>query len=242
MANTALNIPAQKDEHVKECPDRAAFRRERGILLDLAGLSGVPTLLSHDERTRILRISDAGKDLIQFTQHERHVFSVSQVRQVLRGILEGLQTMHAKGIYHYDVTPRNVCIQGDLSGSFKVTLVDFGLSFSRNKIPEAYRTQRVGTPSCLSPEHIAMKPELGEAADVFCAGLTILQLFDGGAVVLSRSLGKIEPQVMEAHRNVPERMRNGEPIPSDLQVLLKIMLNPDPEYRRSRLCLALLGE
>lgn len=242
MAKTTTEISPQEGAFLKECPDRASFRRERGVLLDLAGLQGIPTVLAHDEVTRIIRLSDAGKDLIQLTVNEGQAFSVSEIKRVLRGILEGLQTMHAKGIYHYDVTPRNVCIKGDISGDFQVTLVDFGLSFSRDKIPEAYRTQRVGTPSCLSPEHLAMTPELGEAADVFCAALTALQLIDGGGEVLSRSLGKIEPQVMMMYTNVPTHTRWGEAIPADLQALLKSMLNPDPQYRRSALCLALLGD
>lgn len=220
--------------------DRGSYRSEldvlRGVKSDVA-----PKLLAHDDQRMTLRLEHAGTDLLHLVTNEEHRFSVPQLKKVLSGLLHGLADLHSQGFCHYDVTPRNVCILGDLTGDFKVKLIDYGLSFALNKIPESHKTQRVGTPSCLSPEHVACKPEQGQAADVFCAGVTMLQVIQGGLEVFSLNYGRIESQIREAHLQVPTRTTWGEPIPGNLNLLLKSMLAEDPAHRRSELCLALLG-
>jgi hypothetical protein len=69
----------------------------------------------------------------------------------------------------------------------------------------------------------------------------MLQVIQGGLDVFSSSYGKIEPQIREAHLQVPTKTSWGEPIPGDLNLLLKSMLAVDPTYRRSQLCLTMLG-
>lgn len=225
----------------KKFSDRGSYRSEldvlRGVKSDIA-----PKLLAHDDQRMTLRLEHAGADLLHLVTNEEQRFSVLQLKKVLSGLLQGLVELHSQGFCHYDVTPRNVCIHGDLAASdFKVKLIDYGLSFALNKIPESHRTQRIGTPSCLSPEHLACKPEQGQAADVFCAGVTMVQVIQGGLDVFSLNYGRIEPQVREAHLQVPTKTNWGETIPGDLQLLLKTMLAQDPTHRRSQLCLALLG-
>lgn len=237
---TTTRVTEESGAFTKKFSDRGSYRSEldvlRGLKSDIA-----PKILEHDDKTMTLRLEHAGKDLLYLVTSEDHQFSVVQIKKILSGLLRGLVELHSQGFCHYDVTPRNVCIDGDLNKDFKVKLIDYGLSFALNKIPESHKTQRVGTLSCLSPEHLARRPELGEAADVFCAGVTMLQVIQGGLDVFSLSMGKIEPQVKEAHLQVPTRTSWGEPIPGELNLLLKAMLAQDPTHRRSQLCLSLLG-
>ena len=236
----AARVYENNGEYKKKFDRRDSYRSEldvlRGFKSDIA-----PKLLGHDDSTMTLRLEHVGKDLLQLLNYEDQRFSVGQIRKVLGGLLKGLVDLHSQRFCHYDVTPRNVCIAGDLAGEFDVKLIDYGLSFSLDKIPETHKKQRVGTPSCLSPEHLACSPELGEAADVFCAGVTMLQVIQGGLDVFSPSFGKIERQVPEAHLQVPTKTSWGEQIPGDLHLLLKAMLAVDPTYRRSELCLTMLG-
>jgi serine/threonine protein kinase len=224
----------------KKFSDRSSYRSEldvlRGVKSEVA-----PKLLDHDDQKMTLRLEHAGTDLLHLVTNEDQRFSVPQIKKILSGLLQGLVDLHSQGFCHYDVTPGNVCIHGDLNSDFRVKLIDYGLSFTLDKIPETHKNQRVGTPSCLSPEHLECKPELGQAADVFCAGVTMLQVIQGGLDVFSPTYGRIEPQVREAHLQVPTHTTWGEPIPGDLNLLLKAMLSQDPTYRRSELCLALLG-
>lgn len=69
----------------------------------------------------------------------------------------------------------------------------------------------------------------------------MLQVIQGGLDVFSPNYGRIEPQVREAHLQVPTQTTWGEPLPGNVNLLLKSMLAQDPTYRRSELCLALLG-
>lgn len=237
---SSTRVTEEAGAFTKKFSDRGSYRSEldvlRGLKSDIA-----PKVIEHDDKTMTLRLEHAGKDLLYLVTNEDQRFSVNNIRKILSGLLQGLVDLHSQGFCHYDVTPRNVCIDGDLKGDFKVKLIDYGLSFPLNKIPETHKTQRIGTPSCLSPEHLACKPELGEAADVFCAGVTMLQVIQGGLDVFSLSYGKIEPQVREAHLQVPTQTMWGEPIPGDLNLLLKAMLSEDPTYRKSQLCFSLLG-
>lgn len=239
-ATPTARVSQSEGEFNKKFHDRGSYRSELDVLRGLK-TNIAPRLLGHDDSTMTLRLEHAGKDLLQLVSYEDYKFSVSQIRKVLGGLLKGLSELHAQRYCHYDVTPRNVCIAGELSQDFNVKLIDYGLSFSLDKIPETHKKQRIGTPSCLSPEHLACTPELGEAADVFCAGVTMLQVIQGGLDVFSPSYGKIEPQIREAYLQVPTKTSWGEPIPGDLNLLLKSMLAVDPTHRRSQLCLDLLG-
>lgn len=242
MAQTSTpQVTQNNGAFSKTFKDRDSYRSELDVLRGLKGTEVAPELLGHDDRTMTLHLANAGADLNYLLNSAEQSFSVSQIRRVMGGLLKGLSDLHSQGYCHYDVTPRNVCIDGDLQGDFRVKLIDYGLSFSLDKIPETHKKQRIGTPSCLSPEHLACTPQFGEAADVFCAGVTILQVVQGGLDVFSPSYGKIEPQIAEAHQQVPTKTFWGEAIPGQLTLLLKSMLTVDPTYRRSRLCLDLLG-
>jgi serine/threonine protein kinase len=167
---------------------------------------------------------------------------MQQIRRVLAGILDGLTEVHGKGFCHYDVTARNVCITGDLNTTFGVKLIDFGLTFPLNNIPKAYQQQIIGTRSCLSPEHLSCSPQFGQAADIFCAGLTTVQMMQGGLDALSPLYGSLQTQVEQAYRLIPETTISGDTVPADFQQLLRVMLSKEPAQRgSSTMCRKLLG-
>ena len=240
LTPTAPRVSQTENGFEKTFPNRRSYNRERRALgalqIDIA-----PRLLERDDATMTLRIEHAGKDLDWLLNGENQQFSVAQIRKVLGELLNGLKELHARGYCHYDVTPRNVCIAGDLASDYNVKLIDYGLSFRPDTIPETHRTQLVGTRSCLSPEHLACRPDLGEAADVFCTGITILQVIRGGLPVILPECGNLASQVRDAHTLIPTNTSWGEPLSSDLKIVLKSMLAVEPTYRRSKLCLSLLG-
>jgi CheY-like chemotaxis protein/tRNA A-37 threonylcarbamoyl transferase component Bud32 len=95
---------------------------------------------------------------------------------IMDQVLTGLAAMHALGLVHRDVKPRNILVSNDT----RVTLGDLGLSHY------AYEGDRVaepsGTPGYLAPEilvHGNVRSELVSLADVYAAGVTAYWLLTG---------------------------------------------------------------
>ncbi|MCB1828503.1 MAG: serine/threonine-protein kinase, partial [Coxiellaceae bacterium] len=80
------------------------------------------------------------------------------------GILKGLQTMHAAGVWHCDIKPANVL----LNKLWQPKISDFGLAmFARDA---KRRKEAVGTPSFVAPE-IINGPCYTEKADIYSFGI-----------------------------------------------------------------------
>lgn len=234
------SVTYQDGIYLKHVPTKQQYKREVAILAALEGVSA-PKIHTRSDKDRTFHVESAGRDLESLLLQEEYRFNIGQIRQILRGLLLALQDIHSKNICHYDVTPRNVCINENSEDIFQVKLIDFGLSFFIDDIPESHRENNIGTPSCLSPEHVNRSPEYGIAADIFCAGITILQLIQGGDEFLSLSLGDLKKQLSSAAERIPSRTYWREEIPDDLKSALKVMLSVDPNHRLIDSALSFLG-
>jgi serine/threonine protein kinase len=240
---------------VKRVADQESYIAELNALKGLSGRGITPEILAHDNTTKTLRIEDAGITLHSLRADLDHFFSVSQIRRLASGLFECLHKLHAADFCHYDVKEDNICIQAhtrddgslDLDKDFKVKLIDFGLSFKVDEIPESYfNNKKLGTPVCRSPEHIAGQPQYGQAADVFCAAATIVQIIDGLPEAFPLMSGSPDRQILAAQERADVKRTlttlSGEVVPKDLQILLFGMLHPDPNERpKSKACYHMLG-
>lgn len=240
---------------VKRFADKPSYMAELNALRGLSGRGITPEILAHDNNTKTLRIEDAGRTLRSFRTDMDQRFSVSQIRRFASGLLECLSKLHAANFCHYDVKEDNICIQAqaredgslDLDQEFKVKLIDFGLSFKVDNIPPHYiGNKTLGTPVCRSPEHINGLPQYGQAADVFCAAATVVQIIEDAPDAFPLMFGKPERQIQVAQERVELtralKTASGEVVPKDLQMLLYGMLHPDPNERpKSKACYHMLG-
>jgi serine/threonine protein kinase len=67
---------------------------------------------------------------------------------IFRGILEGLQECHAKKIFHRDLKPQNIIIS---SANLKPKIIDFGLSLMIQQFTELKAFKRCGTMGYMAP-------------------------------------------------------------------------------------------
>ncbi|MBQ8853437.1 MAG: AAA family ATPase [Alistipes sp.] len=63
-------------------------------------------------------------ELVAEKLYREHKFSEAEAVRIFAGVLEGLQTMHSQGIYHNDITPRNIMLSATASSTPEI--IDLG--------------------------------------------------------------------------------------------------------------------
>lgn len=126
------------------------------------------------------------------------LLTFQRAREILRGVVSGLEYLHYQGIIHRDIKPANLLISGD--GVVKIS--DFGVSFaasntldSNDSIDELELAKTAGTPAFFAPEiclgHDAMEkfnldkdktakgPLISFMIDIWALGVTLHCLLFG---------------------------------------------------------------
>ena len=99
--------------------------------------------------------------------HRRGPLPAAEVRSLAAALAEGLQAIHAAGLVHRDLTPRNVLLATD-----GPRIIDFGLArIAESPALTQHRTPS-GTPGYMSPEQVK-GGEIGPPSDVFSLGTVI---------------------------------------------------------------------
>ncbi len=113
---------------------------------------------------------------------------------LLRDVADGAAAVHAKGIVHGDLKPRNVL----LSGEGRARIADFGLARLARGRTAPVDAVPLGTPDYLAPEQRRGDPPTTRS-DVFALGLIGRRLFPGAAPAA------LEPILARATETDPAR-------------------------------------
>ena len=97
--------------------------------------------------------------------------------QVVRSIARGLETLHASGFVHRDVTASNVLLDMDGERIVGAKLVDLGLVHV-SAAPEVQSPARMGTPGYMAPEQ-ALTERIDPRTDVDALGTTLFLALTG---------------------------------------------------------------
>ena len=101
---------------------------------------------------------------------EKYHFKPSEIKIMMKDLLEGLREMHSKGIMHRDLKPENILLRN--KDKLQCVIADFGLAQFVNA--DEYLFVRCGTPGYVAPEVINikdMKKKYSSICDVFSLGL-----------------------------------------------------------------------
>lgn len=102
----------------------------------------------------------------------KHRYSPDDIRDILRGLLEGVAHMHHRRVMHRDLKPENVIFKDNTPKS--IVIADLGLA-TRCDIPE-YLFVRCGTPGFVAPEVVNIK-NLNTTYDPICDLFSIGLMF-----------------------------------------------------------------
>ena len=144
--------------------------------------------------------------------------------KILIDIAQGLAEIHKNGIIHRDLKPSNVILKEDLS---VCKISDFGIANSSASFEQNYG-EIMGSVGYIAPEIWKQAP-FDEKSDLYSFGVLAFQLLTGrypfegeSSTELLNKINSVEPPDVDA--------LNAE-VPSDLSLLVKSLLNRDPERR-----------
>ena len=130
----------------------------------------------HEDRAFLLLEFIRGPHLQQYAK--QHRITPREAANIVMKLALALDTAHASGVIHCDLTPRNVVISDD----DQLRIIDFGLS----RIKDAWTDNteldhRIGgTPAFMAPEQARGETELiGAASDIFALGGILYFLLTG---------------------------------------------------------------
>lgn len=136
--------------------------------------------LSHPNVVRVLNFFRAnetvymvmryerGRTLQEHVQARRGPLSESWIRRTFSRLLNGLREVHARKLLHLDIKPGNVYVRND----GEPLLIDFGAA-RQTLTAEGTRLPPMYTPGFASPEHHAMRENLGPWSDMYSVGASM---------------------------------------------------------------------
>src|SRR5215471_1391343 len=107
-----------------------------------------------------------GIDLLDYVRRDGASFDESRLRDGLRQLCEALMALHAAGVVHRDVKPRNVLV----TPAGRVVLLDFGLVGLVDDVNTAPESARQGSAAYMAPEQVFGAPP-GPSADYYALGV-----------------------------------------------------------------------
>ncbi|SEC62872.1 PQQ-binding-like beta-propeller repeat protein [Streptomyces sp. TLI_105] len=130
---------------------------------------------------------------------------VATVRALGADVARALADLHRAGVLHRDLKPGNVMLS--VAGP---RLIDFGIARSSTATTMTATGLMVGTPSFMSPEHVAGARRVTAASDVFCLGSLLCYAATGEDPFGDGPLAAVLYRVSQAEADltrVPEELR-----------------------------------
>jgi len=129
-----------------------------------------------------------GGDVQQHLEEDERPGSRAHVRQLLTGLLAGVNEIHDLGILHRDIKPANVALRDGDWG--QPVLLDFGLARALDMSSHTDYPARIGTERYMAPEQLRGAPAR-RRSDLYAVGTVVYEAGTGSHPFAS-------PEVMTA--------------------------------------------
>jgi predicted ATPase len=149
--------------------------------------------------------------------------------EIVQQVAAGLAAVHKLKLVHRDVKPSNILVNFDDEGAVVAKIIDLGLAKaivepggqSTLSMPGAF----VGTPEFASPEQFT-GTEIDIRSDLYSLGVTLWEML-AGKTPFQGTLSEL----MYQHVHAPLAIGKLEHVPQPVVVLVKTLLEKDPEQR-----------
>jgi serine/threonine-protein kinase len=150
--------------------------------------------------------------------------SVAEVRRLTAKLADGLETAHAAGVVHRDLSPDNILLANNDVALPK--LIDFGIARTTQAGHKTFLAgEFAGRTNFASPEQFGLFGGNVEAAsDVYSLALVVVNALQGAPLDMNGS----QYEMIEKRKRVPDLSN----LDADLRPVIEEMLVPDPANRR----------
>lgn len=115
----------------------------------------------------------SGELLIEKLHREKQIES-KEALSIFRSILEGLQYMHSNGLYHNDITPRNIMLSATTNGTPEI--IDLGHTSKRCSGKVTFDTSDLEIPYCANETFAGI---YDEQSDIFAVTAILFTMLVG---------------------------------------------------------------
>jgi phosphate/phosphite/phosphonate ABC transporter binding protein len=224
LSETSLTQEKSLARFRREAKAMAAIRHENVVSVMDAGTDsdGLPFL--------VMELLD-GESLASKLRRER-VLSPSLACWISCEILAGLGAAHAAGIVHRDLKPGNVFICKQTDGSYRVKLLDFGISKvwdSSGTLNVTADGALVGTPNFMAPEQVYANKPVDGRVDIYAAGVILYRMVTGTLPYVGKTTEELYRNIIDARAYRPRQVR--PEVPEELESIIMRAMHPDRDQR-----------
>ncbi|WP_406454918.1 serine/threonine-protein kinase [Streptomyces sp. NBC_00876] len=199
---------------------RSRFRREIAVARSVTGPHVAP-LLDGDADAEVPWLATAyvAGPTLSAAVRGAGAMGEAEVRMLGAGLARALAAVHAAGIVHRDVKPGNVMLAAD-----GPRLIDFGIARDSGSAALTTTSRMVGSPSFMSPEHVAGSGRVVPASDVFCLASVLCFAATGHDPFGDGPVAAVLYRVKYVEADLDE-------VPAPLRAVLEDCLTADPAAR-----------
>lgn len=200
-------LPAGLDEAAAaSLHDRLLREARAAARLDHPAIVGVHDVIDDGGRPCIIMQLVRGRSLAE-TIRERRVLPPAEVARIGLELLGALETAHAQGVLHRDVTPRNVLLGVD----GRVVLTDFGIAAVAGATRLTQTGALIGSPGYMAPERLRGEVA-GPESDLWSLGATLYTAAEGEPAFQAAEVAALIGAVLTREPAQPRRAGPVAPI------------------------------
>jgi tetratricopeptide (TPR) repeat protein/predicted Ser/Thr protein kinase len=169
-----------------------------------------------------------GIDFLEYVRRDGLRFDETRLRDGLRQLCEALMTLHAAGVVHRDVKPRNVLV----TPAGRVVLLDFGHIGLLDDAVAGPESAMLGSAAYMAPEQVFGAPP-GPSADYYALGVCLYEALTGTTPFAEST--PFATMTAKQRSSAPPLSRHGSALPEDLCVLCERLLDRAASNRASGL-------
>jgi serine/threonine protein kinase len=154
-----------------------------------------------------------------------NLLSIEEVASIVFKCAMGLDYLHAQGIIHRDIKPRNILLTAERD----VKICDFGIALLPGQ-PDADKVQYAGSPLYMSPEQVQQE-EVSRQTDIFSLGVVLYELLTGKHPFAGDNLSAISHMIRQKEPNPIKKYRSDAPKVLEKIVKRALAKNPSDRYQ-----------